>query len=233
MLKGKVYNQSGKELRTIDLPEFIFGVETNIAVIHQAVAAQLGNSRQVLAHAKTRAEVRGGGRKPWRQKGTGRARHGSTRSPIWIGGGITFGPTKERNFSKRINKKMRRKAIFMVLSDRLAAGDLKFVDKIDFPQIKTKKAADLLNDLRINKALFIIDEHNRNFIKSCANLPKAAVIDADSLNVIDLLNHKDVIMTENSVDKIVSTYKMSSKDDQPKASEKAEPKVKKTVKSKK
>jgi large subunit ribosomal protein L4 len=230
MLKAKLYNQEGKEVKTIDLPKSVFGIQPKEQVIHQVVVAQQNNSRQVLAHAKGRAEVRGGGRKPWRQKGTGRARHGSTRSPIWVGGGVTFGPTKVRNFSKRVNKKMKKTALFMVLSDRLAADEIKFVDKIDFPKIKTKKAVDLIKKLKAgDNILIVVEKTDHNLIKSCQNLPKVSVIRADSLNVVDLLKYKKLLITEKAVESLVKVYlEKSIKDEKPK--EKKVQKVKKTVK---
>jgi len=211
MLKTKVYNQAGKEVKDIDLPKLVFGVQPNVDVIHQVLVAQMSNSRHVLAHAKARAEVRGGGRKPWRQKGTGRARHGSIRSPLWIGGGVTFGPTKARNFTKQVNKKMKRKALFMVLSDRLATGDIKFIDTIEFPEIKTKKAVELLKNLKIgDNALIVIGKTDQNIIKSFRNIPKTRIIRADSLNVVDLLKYKKLLMTEETIEKIVQTYLKNS-----------------------
>jgi len=230
MLKAKVYNQQGKEVKTIDLPKSVFGVQPREEVIHQVVVAQQNNSRQVLAHAKGRAEVRGGGRKPWRQKGTGRARHGSTRSPIWVGGGVTFGPTKVRNFSKKVNKKMKRTALFMALSDRLAANEIKFVDKIDFPEIKTKKAVDLMKKLKAgDNILIVVEKTDQNLIKSCQNLPKVSVIRADSLNVIDLLRYKELLITEKAIENLVKVYlEKGIKDEKPE--DKKEKKVKKEAK---
>lgn len=148
MPKATVYNQEGAIVGSQDLSEEIFGVKPKMAVIHQVVTAMMANRRQVLAHTKDRGEVRGGGKKPWRQKGTGRARHGSIRSPLWVGGGVTFGPTKERNFKKKINDKMRRKAIFMCLSDRVADKKLILLDEIKLDEIKTKRMVELIGKLR-------------------------------------------------------------------------------------
>jgi len=232
MLKAKVYNNQGKEVKTVDLPKSVFGVQPNIDLINQVLLAQKSNSRLILAHAKARSEVRGGGRKPWRQKGTGRARHGSTRSPIWVGGGVTFGPTKERNFSKRINKKMKKRALFMVLSDRLATGDIKFIDNIEFNEIKTKQAVDLLKKLKFGKkVLVVVEKTDQNIIKSFQNIPKTSVIRSDSLNIKDLLNYNELLITEPSVNGIIKTYveKESAKDEV----KEAKPKVKKKVEEKK
>lgn len=148
MPKVPIYNQAGEEVGSQELSEEIFGVKPRESVVHQVVVAMLANRRQVLAHTKDRGEVRGGGRKPWRQKGTGRARHGSIRSPLWVGGGITFGPTKERNFKQKINDKMRRKAIFMCLSDRVQDGKLVLLDKMSVMEGKTKEMVGLVNKLR-------------------------------------------------------------------------------------
>jgi len=146
-VKLNLYNKEGEIKGEIKLAKGIFDVAENIDLIHQAAVAQMGNERQVLAHTKSRSEVRGGGRKPWKQKGTGRARAGSTRSPIWIGGGITFGPTKDRNFSKDINKKMRQKAMFMVLSDKVRNDGLVVIEEIDLKEYKTKEFDTILKNL--------------------------------------------------------------------------------------
>jgi len=222
MLKAKVYNNQGKEVKTVDLPKSVFGVQPNMDLINQVLTAQKSNSRLVLAHAKARSEVRGGGRKPWRQKGTGRARHGSTRSPIWVGGGVTFGPIKSRNFSKRINKKMKKKAIFMVLSDRLATGDIKFIDNIEFSEIKTKQAVDLLKKLKFGKkVLVILEKVDQNVIKSFQNIPKTSVIKADSLNIMDLLNYNELVITEESINGIIKTYIAKKESETAEAEDKA------------
>lgn len=144
MLKIAVYNQKGEQIGDQKLNEAIFGIKINPAVVHQAVIAQLANVRKVLAHTKTRGEVRGGGKKPWRQKGTGRARHGSIRSPIWIGGGVTFGPRKERNYKLKINKKVKQKSIFMALSDKVANSKFILLDVLELPAAKTKEMAKLI-----------------------------------------------------------------------------------------
>jgi large subunit ribosomal protein L4 len=222
MPKAKMYNQEGKELKSVELPAELFGIEPNEDLIHQAVVFQQANSRQVLAHAKTRAEVRGGGQKPWRQKGTGRARHGSIRSPLWIGGGVTFGPNKNRNFSKRLNKKMKKKALFMVLSDRLATNDIKLIDRIKFDRLKTKQANELLRNLKMDKrSLIITEKTDQKVIKSFQNIPNVQVIRADSLNIVDLLKNKQFLITEKAIEAIAKTFlKVENKDNKEKESEK-------------
>lgn len=147
MINYKVHNQNAEPIGEMKLSSKVFGVKANHALIHQAVVAQMANARQVLAHTKDRGDVRGGGKKPWKQKGTGRARHGSSRSPIWKGGGVTFGPTKDRNFKKDINKKMKQKAIFMALSDKVANVKLIILDKLEANEYKTKAFNRILNNL--------------------------------------------------------------------------------------
>ncbi len=207
MAKVKVYNQAGQEVRELELDPKFFEIESNSDLIHQVVIAQAANSRQVLAHTKDRSEVRGGGKKPWRQKGTGRARHGSIRSPLWIGGGVTFGPTKDRNFSQKINKKMKRKALMMCLSDKVKSNDLVVIDKIDSEEIKTKKMAEMLKKLPLkNKVLLVLPESDLNIIRSINNIPRVKTIRADSLNVIDVLDYKSLLVAEPSIKKIEEFY---------------------------
>ena len=148
--KVNIYNQKAEPVGELKLSDQVFGVKANKSLVHQAVVAQMGNERQVLAHTKDRSEVRGGGRKPWRQKGTGRARAGSIRSPIWKGGGVTFGPAKDRNFKKNINQKMRQKAMLMALSDRVAGNNLIVLDKLAMPEFKTKTFEAMLKALEKN-----------------------------------------------------------------------------------
>ena len=151
-VKLNIYNQNGEAKSEVKLSKDIFDVEMNPDLVHQVAVAQMGNERQVLAHTKGRAEVRGGGKKPWKQKGTGRARAGSSRSPIWIGGGVTFGPTKDRNFSKKINKKMRRKAMFMVLTEKVTSKNLVILEKLEITEFKTKVFDTIFKNLE-NKVL--------------------------------------------------------------------------------
>ena len=204
----KVYNQEGKEVGQTQLPAEVFGLPMNNDLVHQAVVAQMANSRQVLAHAKDRSEVSGGGKKPWRQKGTVRARHGSIRSPIWRGGGVTFGPTNNRNFSKKINKKMKRKALLMSLSGKAKDNEIIVLDELKIDEPKTKLAAKILDDLaKIKKdvrkgALVLMAEKNENAIRAIRNIPKLETIGSKSLNIVDVLKYKYLIMTKDGIEKI-------------------------------
>lgn len=212
-MKISIYNQKGEEAEKIDLPAEIFEVELNSDLVHQAVVSQMANARQVLAHTKDRSERRGGGHKPWQQKGTGRARHGSIRSPIWRKGGITFGPTKQRNFSKQINKKMKRKALLMVLSSKLKDQELILLDKINLTEAKTKSMIVILDNLK-NKVkedlkksvLIVLPGTDLKISRAINNLPKIKTILANSLNVLDILNHKYLIMLKGSIEIIKKTY---------------------------
>lgn len=217
MPKINIHNQKGEQVGEIELSDKIFGVKVNEALIHQAVVAQTANARQVLAHTKDRSEVRGGGKKPWKQKGTGRARVGSSRSPIWIGGGVTFGPTKDRNFSKKINKKMKQKAIFMALSDKVASGNLIALDKLEMPEFKTKMFNGILDNLIKQKSLptgqtgkkakkqsiLVINDIKDEKVKySARNLQGIKLINLENINIVDLLKYKNLILTVDAVKKI-------------------------------
>jgi large subunit ribosomal protein L4 len=163
-----------------------------------------------LAHTKTKGEVRGGGRKPWRQKGTGRARHGSTRSPLWIGGGVTFGPRTERNYAQKINKKMRRKALLMGLTDKVKEDNLIVVDKLEMPEIKTKNLVKILNKLpaqKTNSTLIVLAAKDDKIVKSAQNLIKVKTILADSLNIIDIMQYRFMIIDKAGIKKISEVYK--------------------------
>jgi len=209
MMKAKIYNQEGSEIGEEKLDPKIFGLEVNEGLVHQVVVAQMANKRQVLAHAKDRSEVKGGGRKPWRQKGTGRARHGSIRSPLWIGGGVTFGPTKERNFSKKINKKMKTKALFMCLSDRAVNNNIIILNKLELSEIKTKKLKNILDKLSLGKKILIILENKDDkIIKSASNLPNCKTLRADSLNILDILSNESLLVTKKGLEIITKTYKI-------------------------
>ncbi len=212
-MKISIYNQKGEEIEKADLPAEVFGVDVNQDLVHQAVVAQMANARKVIAHTKDRSEKRGGGRKPWRQKGTGRARHGSIRSPIWRGGGVTFGPTKERVFSKKINKKMKTKALFMALSSKAKDKKLILLDKIELAEAKTKQMAEIIKDLKektkkdLNKsALIILPSSNQDVIRATKNIPKIKIIRADSLNVLDVLTYKHLLLLQGSIKVIEKTY---------------------------
>lgn len=213
-MKYPVHNQSGEKIKEVELNPSVFEVPVKEELVHQVVVAQMANSRQVLAHTKQRAEVRGGGRKPWRQKGTGRARHGSIRSPLWKGGGVTFGPTKERNFTKSINKKMKRKALFMTLSDKVIDKHLILLDELKVDGIKTKKFNEMINKLfskvvkdeTTQKTLIVVPETDKNLIMSSKNLSKIKVIRADSLNVIDVIEYDYLLVPEKSLEIIKKIY---------------------------
>ncbi len=203
----KVYNQEGKEIGKAELPAEIFALPMNKDLVHQAVVSQMANARQVLAHTKDRSEKRGGGRKPWRQKGTGRARHGSIRSPIWRGGGVTFGPSKERVFTKKINKKMKRQALFMALSSKVKDKEMILLDKIELAEAKTKEMIKVLNNLKISKTvLVVLDKTNQKIIRAANNIPKIKTIRADSLNVVDVLSYKYLLMLQGAIEIIKQTY---------------------------
>jgi len=160
MPKVQVYNLNGEKIREVELSASIFNIEIKPEVVQLVVVAQMANSRESIAHAKGRAEVRGGGRKPWNQKGTGRARHGSSRSPLWVGGGVTFGPTKERNFKKQVNKKVKKKALNMVLTDKVQNNNLILVEDFNIPEAKTKSLVEVLNKLpgKGKKTLLVLDK---------------------------------------------------------------------------
>jgi len=209
MLEVKVYNQTGEEVKKLELPEGIFAVPTKSAVIKEAVDAQSANSRQNFAHTKGRSEVRGGGRKPWRQKGTGRARHGSIRSPLWRGGGVTFGPTKLRNFFKKINSKVKRQALQMVLTNKLVTEHLIVVDKIDLKDGKTKDLNNVLVKLvgENKKLVLALAKKDEAIVQASSNLKNIKTLPADSLNVLELLRYPYLVVTEPAVDKIIKLYK--------------------------
>ncbi len=196
MQKAKVYNMNGEVVGEEKLDPVLFEVEVKEGLIHQAVVAQMANRRQVLAHTKNRGDVRGGGIKPWRQKGTGRARQGSIRAPQWVGGGIVFGPRNDRNFSQKINKKMKRKALLMCLSDRAKEDKIILLDKLELENFKTKKFLEILNKLpnKEKKTLLILADNDKKIIKSAANLTKIKTIESVNLNVIDVLNNEYLML---------------------------------------
>lgn len=203
------YSIEGKKTGTTRLPSEIFDVEMNPDLVHQAVVTQLANSRQVIAHTKDRGEARGGGRKPWRQKGTGRARHGSIRSPIWRGGGVTFGPTKERVFKKKINKKMKRKALFMVLTSKVKDDEVILLDKLELKEPKTRLIAEILETLLKKKkksVLVVTPKKDENIIRANRNVPYAKTLRADSLNILDLLSFKYLLLPKEAIKIIEKTY---------------------------
>ena len=209
-MEVNLYNQDGKEIGKTELPKEIFEVPFNSDLVHQVVVSQMANRRQVLAHTKGRGEVRGGGKKPWRQKGTGRARAGSIRSPIWRGGGITFGPTKQRDFKKIIPKKMRRKALFMVLSQKARDKELFILDEIKIEKAKTKEMAKIILNSKFkilnSKLLIALPKLDENIIRGARNIPKVTTIQAKDLNCLDILNYKYLMMPKQTIDIIKETF---------------------------
>ena len=199
-MEAKIYNQKGKATGTITLPEKVFAAKWRADLVHQVVEGMRSNTRAGTAHAKGRGEVRGGGRKPWRQKGTGRARHGSTRSPIWVGGGVTHGPLKEKNYKRKISKKMRAQALFSVLSRKFKDGEIIFVDSLSLPAIKTRAAVEIINNLSAvlgrGKILAALYARNEKAEKSFRNLPRVEVSFVKNLNPVQALNHK-YLLVEN------------------------------------
>jgi len=209
----KLYSPEGKEVGTKELPARIFGVTPNPVIVERAVVTQRANARVAIAHTKTRAEVRGGGKKPWKQKGTGRARHGSSRSPIWKGGGVTFGPRKDRNFSMKMNKKERQLALFMTLSDKVANDNLVVLNAFEVAAIKTKTFVGMLKQLPVkNTVLLVVPSKSETIEKSARNVPGVTVIRGNSLNVIDILNHQTLVMPEQSLEVIEKTFTTGAKE---------------------
>ncbi|KKP93206.1 MAG: 50S ribosomal protein L4 [Parcubacteria group bacterium GW2011_GWC1_38_6] len=206
-MKAIVYNQEGREVGNTVLPKEIFDVAMNSDLVHQVVVAQSANRRKIIANTKDRSQVRGGGKKPWKQKGTGRARHGSIRSPLWKGGGVTFGPTKERVFSKIAPKKLRRKALFMVLSAKAKNNLLFILDELTLPQPKTKMVEKIMNKFPFKKdsCLIALPSLDKNFILASRNLPRIITIQAKDLNCIDLLSSKYLVVSKESVKVIKDT----------------------------
>ena len=205
MAKVAVYNMEGKEVDSIELSDSIFGVEINEHLVHMAVLQQLANKRQGTQKAKTRSEVRGGGRKPWRQKGTGHARQGSTRAPQWTGGGMVFAPVP-RDYSFKLNKKEKRAALKSVLTSKVADGKFIVVDELKLDEIKTKKFVQVLNSLKVEKALVVLNDMDTNVIKSAANLPTVKTAQTNELNVFDALKYDTVVATKAAVATIEEVY---------------------------
>jgi len=206
-MQVNLYNQNADAIGTVELPDSIFGVDSNNDLLYQVTISQMSNKRQVIAHAKSRSEVRGGGKKPWRQKGTGRARHGSIRSPIWKGGGVTFGPTKEANFEKKIGKKMLRKALAVALSEKVRSNNVFVVDDIKLSTPKTKEAAAVLKLFRekfndIGSTLIITPLNDKKLNRSTRNIQKTGVIEARNLSPLEVLSYKSLVMLKESVKEI-------------------------------
>lgn len=203
-----VYNAEGSKASDIELNDAHFGVKVNPALIHEAVVIQEANARHPIAHTKTRGEVRGGGKKPWRQKGTGRARHGSIRSPIWVGGGVTFGPRGDRNFSKKLNRKAKQKALFMALSDKLAHENLVILEAFKPTDVKTKELAALIKRLPTKKTvLFVVAQPRPELVRMARNLENVFVITANSLNIVDTLRYGTVVFEKDAVAAFESLHK--------------------------
>ena len=205
MAQVSVYNMEGKEIDKIELNDAIFGVEVNEHLVHMAVVQHLANLRQGTQKAKTRAVVSGGGRKPWRQKGTGHARQGSTRSPQWTHGGVVFAPTP-RDYSFKLNKKEKRLALKSALTSKVADGQLMVVDELKFDEIKTKKFAEVLANLKAEKALVIINENDKNVVLSARNIPDAKTSLTGNMNVYDIMNAGTVVLTKDAVSTIEEVY---------------------------
>ena len=205
MASVKVYDIEGKEVETLELNDSVFGVEINEHLMHLAVVGQLANSRQGTQSAKTRSEVSGGGRKPWRQKGTGHARQGSTRAPQWTGGGVLFAPTP-RDYSFKLNKKERRAALKSALTSRVEEKKFIVVDEINFDEIKTKKFQDVLNNLSVSKALVVLEDGNKNAELSARNIADVKTAKTNTINVYDILKYNTVIATKAAVQAIEEVY---------------------------
>jgi len=205
MAQVSVYNMEGKEIDKIELSDAIFGVEINEHLVHMAVVQHLANLRQGTQKAKTRSEVSGGGRKPWRQKGTGHARQGSTRSPQWTHGGVVFAPTP-RDYSFKLNKKEKRLALKSALTSKVADGKLMVIDELKFDEIKTKKFAEVLANLKAEKALVIINENDKNVVLSARNIPDAKTSLTGNMNVYDIMNAGTVVLTKDAVSTIEEVY---------------------------
>ena len=205
MANVSVYNIEGKEVETIDLNDAVFGVEVNEHLVHMAVVNQLANKRQGTQKAKTRSEVSGGGRKPWRQKGTGHARQGSTRAPQWTGGGVVFAPVP-RDYSFKMNKKEKKVALKSALTSRVEEKKFIVVDEIKFDEIKTKKFADILKNLEVSKALVVLEDGNTNVELSARNISDVKTARTNTINVYDILKYNTVIATKAAVANIEEVY---------------------------
>ncbi|MFH0830854.1 MAG: 50S ribosomal protein L4 [Parcubacteria group bacterium] len=207
-LTAPVFSMAGKKISTVELDSKVFGVSVTPELLRRAVVTQRANSRQVLAHTKTRAERRGGGRKPWKQKGTGRARHGSIRSPLWRKGGVTFGPRSNRNFSIKINRKERRKALLGALSLTASRNQVVVLEGLSLEKIKTKPLAQLFSKLPIKRsALLVLSEHNDKVERSARNLATIKTQIATNLNLEDVLGHEHLVFTKTALERVAKTYR--------------------------
>ena len=205
MANVSVYNIEGKEVGSIELFDAVFGVEVNEHLVHMAVVNQLANNRQGTQSAKTRSEVSGGGRKPWRQKGTGHARQGSTRSPQWTGGGVVFAP-KPRDYSFKMNKKEKRAALCSALSSKVAESQIIVLDEFKLDEIKTKKFVEVMNNLKASKALVVLEGENKNVVLSGRNIPTVKVTATNEINTYDVLKYETLVVTKAAVEKLEEVY---------------------------
>ena len=206
MANVSVYNMEGKEVGTIELNDAIFGVKINEHLVHMAVVQQLANNRQGTQKAKTRSEVSGGGRKPWRQKGTGHARQGSTRSPQWTGGGVVFAPVP-RDYSFKLNKKEKRAALKSALTDKVLSNNLIVLEDLKFDEIKTKNFKNVLENLKVNnKSLVVLNDNDQNVVLSARNIPTVKTALTNTINVYDVLNAKTLVLTKEAVKTIEEVY---------------------------
>ncbi|MEQ2533949.1 50S ribosomal protein L4 [Lachnospira hominis (ex Hitch et al. 2024)] len=205
MANVSVYNIEGKEVGSIELNDAVFGVEINEHLVHMAVVNQLANNRQGTQSAKTRSEVSGGGRKPWRQKGTGHARQGSTRAPQWTGGGIVFAP-KPRDYSFKMNKKEKKLALLSALTSKVADNKIVVLDEFKLDEIKTKKFAEVMNNLKVSKALVVLEGENKNVVLSGRNIPTVKVSAINEINTYDVLKYDTLVVTKAAVEKLQEVY---------------------------
>ena len=205
MATVSVLNMEGKEVEKLELNDNIFGVEINEHLVHLAVVSQLANGRQGTQSAKTRSEVSGGGRKPWRQKGTGHARQGSTRSPQWTGGGVVFAP-KPRDYSFKMNKKEKRIALLSALSSKVADNKIVVLDAFNLDEVKTKKFAEVMSNLKVDKALVVIEGENKNVVLSGRNIPTVKVSATNEINTYDVLKYETLVVTKAAVEKLEEVY---------------------------
>ena len=205
MANVSVYNIEGKEVGSIELNDAVFGVEVNEHLVHMAVVNQLANNRQGTQIAKTRSEVSGGGRKPWRQKGTGHARQGSTRAPQWTGGGIVFAP-KPRDYSFKMNKKEKRIALLSALSSKVAESKIVVLDEFKLDEIKTKKFVEVMNNLKVENALVVLEGENKNVVLSGRNIPSVKVTATNEINTYDVLKYTTLVVTKAAVEKLEEVY---------------------------
>ncbi|MEE1249353.1 MAG: 50S ribosomal protein L4 [Lachnospiraceae bacterium] len=205
MANVSVYNMEGKEVGSMELNDAVFGVEVNEHLVHMAVVQQLANNRQGTQKAKTRSEVRGGGRKPWRQKGTGHARQGSTRAPQWTGGGMVFAPVP-RDYSFKLNRKEKRAALKSALTSRVQENKLVVLDELKFDEIKTKKFAEVLKNLNLDKALVVLNENDQNVVMSAKNIPTVKTAQINTINVYDVLKYNTVVLTKAAVESLEEVY---------------------------